>query len=483
MRARGARASRGLRRVDAVVQHLRARLRDGAGQILEGMRRVGELIAHALRAGASRRALATLGLFATLAAAGALGGSACAPAPTSSSALGSAALDGARDEGEEDRAMAGPPEPAPDPRSFQTGPVARHLAALRRDGSAAVAASPHAEDARGYIAAQLEAAGFEVEELRHGDESAPLTSLIAQRLATPSGDVAELAPGDASAQRAAPSNALLFAAPYTLERSAVGAAAHEAGASGAALLLELARALASEPRAYALRFVFVSGDGLAEDGEPSDPIAGSRAVARELAARRWLEGVRAAFFVDRVGACRPRVARDLYSNRSYREAVWRAARELGREDVLAGDGFETPVAGHRAFQEAGVRQIVALVGSADGEAGASERSCSVGPSGDVSEHAGGVASLGAVLLHAARSIEQRLAGIDRFAAAPAAVTALDPSARAAAGGAGADEPVEANAVEQSEIGSVAERTEGSAAAGDAEPSESPDASAGRGAAP
>ena len=250
------------------------------------------------------------------------------------------------------------------------------------------------------------------------------------------GDAAELVSVLAHSN-AARDEVLLFVAPYTRSTRSDGPVfCGNEGGSGAAVALELARALvrqpgrydaAGNPRGYALYFAFVSGDGAF-----ADPLAGSSSLAKELARRGILERVRAGFFVDRVGAADLRVARDLNSSRSYREAVWQAARELGYANSFESDGFVTPVAGHRSFQEAGVGQMVALLGSASaGDASPDDPGRSTGEAAESCSRES-LAVIGEVLLEAAREIEGRLLQIDRFVQAPAAVTAASGPERRAA---------------------------------------------------
>lgn len=299
------------------------------------------------------------------------------------------------------------------PGEFHVSRVWRDVEALLSEAARAPG-SDGAERAREYLAEELEQAGLRIEEIVHTvsplrgadvepHAPAPLTSLLAISEQDAKG-AAEL---------------LLFVAPYTTTSVPGYSASVGEGGSGAAVLLELARALASRPVApegYAHAFLFVSGDG-----DPGDPTAGSRSVSELLGQRDILDRVRAGVFIDRV--CDPdlRLVRDLYSSRNYREIIWRAARELGHTGVFAGAGLDSPNAGHRAFLAAGVGQMAALVGSG-GTAADSLASCSLES----------LAAVGAVVMEASGIVETRLAQIDRFAAAPAAVTASDERERRAA---------------------------------------------------
>lgn len=204
---------------------------------------------------------------------------------------------------------------------------------------------------------------------------------------------------------------LLVAAPYTspeIDGRALGGS--NAGGSGAAVALELARALAEGDRRYSYLFAFIAGDGV-----DADPAAGSRALAAELERRRILERVRAGMFLDRVGRAELRIARDLQSSGPYRDLVWETARDAGHGDAFADDGFASPDGGHSALRDAGLRQLVALIEP---------------PGVDAPPAAAGIADcspeslavVGDVALDSLRRIEDRLARLDHYGAAPADAT-------------------------------------------------------------
>lgn len=315
----------------------------------------------------------------------------------------------------------GLPAWTPGPGQFDVARAAANLEELLA-GGARPPGSEAAQNARIFITDEVARVGLNTEQVVHSaaraGEAAEFTSVLAY-------------------SAAAHDEILLFVAPYTSPiRPAGPVSCGNEGASGAAVALELVRALvrqpgrqdaAGNPRGYALYFAFVSGDGAF-----ADPLAGSRSLAKELARRGILERVRAGFFVDRVGDTDLRIARDLNSSRSYREAVWQAARELGYAKSFESDGFATPVAGHRAFQAAGVGQMVALVDPVSGgDASPDDPGRSTGETIE-SCSSESLAVVGEVLLEAAREIEGRLIQIDRFVQAPAAVTAASGPERRAA---------------------------------------------------
>ncbi len=194
------------------------------------------------------------------------------------------------------------------------------------------------------------------------------------------------------------------------------------GGSGAAVLLEIARVLAADPLPYTTWLVFLDGEApLAPSSVPVAPPShfGSRALARRLQERRVLSGVRLALILNRVCDADLRVARDLLSHRVYREEFWRAAARLGRTDAFPpGASFESPVASHHALAAVGLRRVVALVDTSFG--GDEPPGLYAGTEDDDLEHcsADSLEAVGKVALQALDKISQRLAKIDRFAAAP-----------------------------------------------------------------
>lgn len=284
-----------------------------------------------------------------------------------------------------------------------------------------VSGSRGARKARAVLRDRLEALGAEIEELRfeiaapgNDDELVGIASLVG------------VLPGDSS-------DVILLAAPYdsrVIEHvDFIGA---NDGASGAALLLELGRALSVRPRPYTVWLVFIGGDGL---GAPTSPMEvssasaaelypGSNAVARELARRSELERVRVATFFNRVAAADLVIVRDLRSNRAYREVFWKMAVDLGLSGTFAEEaGYESIDSGHRAFMENGLRRVVAI---ADRHYGREEgRTGDLLAERDTLEDCSpeSLGRVGTVALAALDRIALRLSQIDRFAESPLA----DPS--------------------------------------------------------
>jgi hypothetical protein len=122
-----------------------------------------------------------------------------------------------------------------------------------------------------------------------------------------------------------------------------------------------------------------------------------------------------------------RVARDLLSNRAWREEFWAAGRRSARADVFPGDApFESVDAGQRAFLAVGMPRAVAIVDTRLGPDGAAAGD-DAGAAVDDLDHASpeSLALVGGVSLDAIRSIAERLAKIDRFVRSPIAAGADD----------------------------------------------------------
>jgi len=323
-----------------------------------------------------------------------------------------------------------------DPADFDASRAWGHLEQLV-SFAPRTSGSDGARRARAYIEEQLVAAGFEVErdeasvELPDGGGALELQPLRATR----AGDSADV---------------ILLVAPYTAPRleadDAVDPGANE-GASGAAVLLELARIRSRAVHPYSLVLAFVDGDAHLS----AAPFIGSEALVGLLEKEGILDRTRAVVFVDRVGDVDLQVVRDLRSNRSFRDFFWRSARDLGLQAYFQQEGFETPAAGHLAFLAHGHRRSVALVDTRHGggqEPGAWARSPQ-----DTLEHCTptSLGVVGRVIADGISRFEARLARIDRFARAPAAVTVADERERHAAAAVPLTAPASSSAGEQGAV--------------------------------
>ncbi len=292
------------------------------------------------------------------------------------------------------------------PEDFSRDRAAGHLEALAAIGPRP-AGSEGSRRARDYIASALRALDLEAREQRVRVESgSPEESLETVNLLA-------AIPGDSP-------DAILLVGPYD---SPPGGAGLGDGASGAALVLELGRALKERRLPYTVWLAFVEGDALARGGEPgaagSEPV-GTGALVTSLGAENHLERVRVAVYFDRVADPVLRVARDLLSNRTWREEFWGAARRLGRTDAFPPDApFESADGGHRAFLGVGMRRAVAIVG-ARSDGGSASGATADGPAHPSPDS---LAVVGGVSLEALRAIAERLAKIDRFVESPLAPSA------------------------------------------------------------
>jgi hypothetical protein len=242
---------------------------------------------------------------------------------------------------------------------------------------------------------------------------APL-ELEVRELATGGGDEAEAAPALRHLTATLPgasSDLFVLIAPYDGGGSAgPPPLAGDAGASGAALLLELARVLSTRANLYTLRFVFVAGEQSALSG--SDRWRGSHELAARMDEQGELERTRLLVAFDALCAPDLRVARDLGSHRAYREEFFKAAQRLARENAFpAAQPFEQVAASHLAFLDRGLRASVAIVGAQT----AGEPAPEAPPVGCVPES---LEAVGQVALEALDEIAARLAKIDRFARSP-----------------------------------------------------------------
>jgi Peptidase family M28 len=196
------------------------------------------------------------------------------------------------------------------------------------------------------------------------------------------------------------------------------------GASGAALLLELARALSGRERHYTVEFVWLQGEGRLGRGNESERDLrwqGSRSLAARWAEQGRLAPIRLLVVFNRVCDADLRIARDLGSHRVHRDEFWTAARRLGHADVFPTDrGYEGVTSSHLAFRKAGVRPVVAIEDTAFG--GDEVPGLYAGNEGDVLTHCSpdSLTAVGEVTVEALGAIAVRLAKIDRFASSPSA---------------------------------------------------------------
>lgn len=271
------------------------------------------------------------------------------------------------------------------------------------------AGSRSAERTRAFIQDELARMGATIEGLAPANEaSGPEPSAATQPGSVPAPLIGALAGRS--------DDVILLIAAYdtTVDGDADTLAGLDA-ASGAAVLLELGRALAARPRPYTVWLTFVEGDAVAKAPEAAGlRFAGTGALVSLLDQTQSLERVRlSVFFAD---LARPdlRIVRDLRSHRVHREIFWDSARELGLVEVFVQDaGFAAPEQGHWALLESSLRGVVGIVGEGSG----SQAEASIdGAQRDAMAQR--LDELGAVSLDALDAIAERLSRIDRFSEAP-----------------------------------------------------------------
>src|SRR5262249_24654897 len=305
-----------------------------------------------------------------------------------------------------------PVVPAPDPNAARgefSGALAWADLEDLAQGPRALG-SEGAEAARSHIKARLAAAGITVDTITTTAESKGFGPLALTHL------VATL-PG------ASPDRIVLIA-PY-------GSGVYDGfefvgandGASGAALLIEMARALSARSLPYTVELVWPEGEGRNGPGTRHERALrwlGSRGLAQRWAETGHLHGIRLLVSFNRVCDADLRIARDSGSHREFREEFWRVARHLGVSDAFSSTrDYESVDASIAPFRDLGVRAGVAIEGTAFG--GGEAPGLYAGRE-DVIAHCApeSLEVVGRVAVETVTSIATRLAKIDRFARTPTA---------------------------------------------------------------
>jgi glutaminyl-peptide cyclotransferase len=303
-----------------------------------------------------------------------------------------------------------PADPAPDPSQFSGERAWEHLERLVEIGPR-VAGTPGAEAARSYIRAQLEAIGLEPKplsfdvsyELQEGEvETAGFESVLAE------------APGESA-------DLLVLAAPFDSRHfesfTHVGA---NNGASGAALLLEMARVLSVDPVPYTVWFAFLDAEAVhVEDADPDQRFLGSRALVGEIQQVGALSRTRLMIYFNQVADGDLEIARDLHSERVIRRSFQHAAKNLGYEAVFPPDRpFSRPPGGHGAFLGVGFRRV--MIVSDDRFGGGQAPGVYWQTEEDTLEHCDpeSLAIVGTVSLAGLREVVALLQKVDRFSRKP-----------------------------------------------------------------
>jgi hypothetical protein len=268
--------------------------------------------------------------------------------------------------------------------------------------------------ARRYLQDELEKLGLETEswEVDYA-EAAPSSGDPTEPgvAAVPVTNLSAIIAGTQSADR------LLLVAPFDTrwyeEFEFVGA---NDGASGAAVLLEMARAIVADPFPYTTQIVFVDGEApfLPEGTGRRYQGVGRSGLAMRIA-QAGVSGIRLMVFLNRVGDANLQIARDLMSERIYREEFWKAAADLERDYAFPSDArFENAGIDHQPFLSVGFRRIVSIVDTTyGGDLPPGEYD---GTANDTIEHCSpdSLETVGVVVLEALDAISQRLIKIDSF---------------------------------------------------------------------
>ncbi len=114
---------------------------------------------------------------------------------------------------------------------------------------------------------------------------------------------------------------------YFQESSFVGA---NDGASGVAVLMELAQILAEKPLRHSLELVFFDGEEALENWSDEDSLYGSRHFAAELQRQNRTAEIGAAFVVDMVGDKDLQVTDEILSDPELRHRLYDAALKTGQ---------------------------------------------------------------------------------------------------------------------------------------------------------
>jgi len=239
--------------------------------------------------------------------------------------------------------------PAPAARAdFDGARAFRDLAALVQIGPRP-AGSPGAERARALIRDRLRQAGWVVEAhdlsvpRPHGAPVA-MTNLIARR---------------ASGEPARTLVLTHYDTKNMAEFSFVGA---NDGASGAAVLLELARDLSGDDPAPPMALVFCDGEeAFGANITPDDGLYGSKALAQRMADDGSLAQVREVVLVDMVGDKDLNLASDVGSSDALRARYGAAAAKLGLPAPFDPRQELSVIDDHTPFHERGVRDFLVLL--------------------------------------------------------------------------------------------------------------------------
>jgi len=211
------------------------------------------------------------------------------------------------------------------------------------------AGSPGAERARELIRERLRQAGWVVEEHAFdvqapGAKKVTMKNVIGRRAG------------------ASPERVLLITHYDTKNIPGIVFVGANDGASGAAVLLELARVLGAQNLPLTTDLVFADGE---EAFGPSitntDGLYGSTALAERMRQDGSLEDLRSVILVDMVGDRDLNLAVDLGSSPLLRKLFAGEARRLGHGALVDEEAIMSVIDDHSPFASRGVEQVLALI--------------------------------------------------------------------------------------------------------------------------
>jgi glutaminyl-peptide cyclotransferase len=238
--------------------------------------------------------------------------------------------------------------PAATASGFDAARAMRDLEALVRIGPRP-AGSEGAAQARALIRERLRQAGWPAEE--HAFEARPK-----DRPPVPMANVLSRKEG-ASAER------LLLITHYdTKDLDGMRFVGANDGASGTAVLLELARVLAPEKLPLGIELVFADGEeAFGRSITAEDGLYGSTALAERMHADGSLARVRAVILVDMVGDRDQNLVFDLGNSPLLREIFEREARNLGEPELFDLGAAMSVIDDHTPFAQRGIPHVLVLM--------------------------------------------------------------------------------------------------------------------------
>jgi glutaminyl-peptide cyclotransferase len=124
-------------------------------------------------------------------------------------------------------------------------------------------------------------------------------------------------------------------------------------ASGAAVLLEMARVASTQPNLW---FVFFDGEECAREYGPEDGLHGSRFLVEDLKGSKRVDWVKAMILLDMVGDAQLNVTLPVNGDPKLIEQVFEAARDAGHRDFF-GLGRGEILDDHVPFLRAGIPAV------------------------------------------------------------------------------------------------------------------------------